>query len=216
MTKEFHKESGNALWVILLAVALMAALTATISRTSDTAEQSGNFERFRVHASNMMTHAAGVKEAVNRMRMTGIGENQISFSSALSGSCGECLVYGSAGGGASYEPPNPEWFDSTHNTEAGYGQWEFFGENDVAGVGTGGADLVMALGYIKENLCRQINVMLKVPGEPVDADGFDTTPFNGSFASSDVISGMAGAEAGCFEDQSGGRYFTFYQVLVKR
>ena len=41
-------ESGNALWFILIAIALLAALTVVVTRSSDTVEQSGDVERQRI------------------------------------------------------------------------------------------------------------------------------------------------------------------------
>lgn len=222
---KFHNESGNALWIILLAVALLAALTATISRSTDTAEQSGNFERFRIQASDIMRHASSVRESVNRLRMHGVGENQMSFDVSdlpaglyTNANCGssDCLIYGSAGGGVSYREPVADWLDSTHESDPRYGEWEFFGENDIAGVGSASPDLIMALGYLKENLCGQINNMLDIGATPVDADGFDVTNFQGTFQATGTIDNMNGAEAGCVEDSTGDRGFMFYQVLVKR
>ncbi len=223
--KLFNDQSGNALWIILLTVALLAALTATISRSTDTAEQSGNIERHRINASDIMRHTSSVREAVDKLRMTGIGESQMSFDVSFipaalyanpNCSSSDCLIYGSSGGGISYRKPNSEWLDSDHSGDPHYGEWEFFGENDVLGVKSTAPELVMALGYLKETLCAQINVMLKISGIPADANGFNTDPFQGGFATSSVIDGMNGAEAGCLDSAIAGRGFVFYQVLVKR
>ena len=221
MRDNLQNESGNALWFILLAIALLAALTATISRSTDTAEQSGNVERFRIDASDIMRNSASLREAVNSLKLQGISENDISFVNTFTsvdysnGVCFDCMVFSSSGGGASYRKPNTSWLDSTHSGDTRYGEWEFSGTNDVVGVRSTNADLIMYLGYLKENLCTQINTMLGIAGIPTDA-GFDQTAFTGTFANTADIGGMNGAESGCFEDTSGDRDFTYYQVLVKR
>lgn len=187
MKWDSSNESGNALWVILLTVALLAALTATISRSTDTAEQSGNIELYRIHASDIMRHASSVRETVNGIRLKGIGENQISFENSFTSAdytnanaagCLECLVYGSAGGGLSYRAPNPEWLDSGQSSQTHYGEWYIPRAVCVADVGRGSAncyndassneELVLVLPWIKQGLCRQINAMLKVTpsGDP--------------------------------------------------
>lgn len=220
MKQTRKNEHGNALWFILLAVALMAALTAVISRSTDTAEQSGNIERFRVQASAIMRYTSNIREAVNTMRLRGIGEGQIDFTSAGFGgvTCPDCLLYGSAGGGAGYQSPMPDWLDSDHSSDATYGQWEFTGNSRVTDIGSANPELIMFLGYLKFGLCAQINAMLDVPGGiPEDTDNFDVTAFAGTFddASPETIDNMDGMEAGCFLD-TGTREYTFYQVLVKR
>ncbi|MCB9990939.1 MAG: hypothetical protein H6867_06120 [Rhodospirillales bacterium] len=221
MNKNRQNESGNVLWFILLAIALLAALTATISKSSDTTEQNANIERFRIDASDIMRHSASIREAVNSLKLQGISENNISFVNTSTsvdysnGTCFDCMVFSSSGGGAAYRTPNPSWLDSTHSGDARYGEWEFSGTNDVIGVRSANADLIMYLGYLKENLCTQINTMLRIAGTPTDA-GFDQTAFTGSFANTADIGNMSGAESGCFEDTSGDRDFTYYQVLIKR
>jgi len=224
-----NKESGNALWFILLAVALMAALTAIVSRSSDTAEQSGNFERFRIQASDMMRYSANIVQAIDNMRMRGVGESQVSFenystsadyTNANAAGCADCLVFGSAGGGGSYRIPPEDWLDTSFTGDTNYGEWEFSGTNNIPDIRSANPELIMYMGYLKDGLCAQINIMLNIAGGvPVDADGFDATAFQGAFAASDTIDGMDGIEVGCFEDGGGGssdRGNVFYQVLVKR
>lgn len=226
-----HKEAGNALWFILLAVALLGALTAAISRSSDTAEQSGDIERYRIDASNLMRHSASIEAAVNNMLMRGIGENQISFdndfvsgATYVNGNCStsDCLVYDGAGGGVNYKTISSTILDANSNGEATFTEWEYSGANAVEDVNTTEPDLIMFLSYLERDLCRQINRLLKIPevsGDvPEDSNGFEAdTPFVGSFASSATIDGMDGHEVGCFNDSSGGgRNYTYYQVLIKR
>lgn len=226
-----HKEAGNALWFILLAVALLGALTAAISRSSDTAEQSGDIERYRIDASNLMRHTASVEAAVNNMLLRGTSENQISFDNAfVSGatyvnpncSTSDCLVYDGAGGGVNYKTISSTILDAASSSEDTFTEWEYSGANDVDGVNTTAPDLIMYLSYVEQGLCRQINRLLKIPeisGDvPEDSNGFEAdTPFIGSFASSATIDSMDGREVGCFNDSSGGgRNYTYYQVLIKR
>lgn len=220
-------ESGNVLWFILLAVALLAVLTATISRSTDTSEQSGNVERFRIQASDIMRYSASMRETIDSMRLRGVAENAVSFENDFTsadytnGTCLDCLVFGSAGGGAYYKTPSADWLDSTSEGSARYREWEFSGTNNVPSISSANPELIMSLGYLRQGLCIQINNMLGISNPsgvpPVDGDGLDDTAFQGSFVATDTIDNMDRFEAGCFEDgSSGGRDFTFYQVLIKR
>lgn len=219
-------ERGNALWLILVTIALLAALTLTISSLSDSTEQSGNVERARIQASAIMRHTAGVREAIERLRVAGTGEAQMSFDvSYLSSSLyanpnctgSDCLIYGSAGGGISYEVPDTDWLESSASGNTRYGEWEYSGANAVPAVGTARPELLAYLSYLREDLCTQIDSMLNVAGGiPTDGDGFDTTTFQGAFSASGTIDNMDGYEAGCFKDGGGTRGYVFYQVLIKR
>ncbi len=245
----YNPQSGNALWFILLAVALLAALTATISRSSDTAEQSGNIERYRIDASDIMRHTNGIKEAVNAMRLRGLSENRISFennfttadyTNANAAGCSDCLLYGSAGGGASYRVPNSTWLDSAQSGNTHYGDWYIPVQVCVPEIGRGGAgcgsdttnneELIMVLPWVKAGLCSEINSMLGVTtvGDPppqVTGDAFVAgyPVFTGSLSGEggEIIDGadaLEGVEAGCFEGNGtppAGTYH-FYQVLIKR
>ena len=98
----FSAQSGNALWFILLAVALLAALTFAVTRSTDTTEQANITEHDTIAANEVMRTARGIEEAVSRFRINGIPENNISFydSNALpaysNGNCTtqDCLVFG--------------------------------------------------------------------------------------------------------------------------
>ncbi len=225
MNEPRKQESGNALWFILLAVALIAALTATISRSTDTAEQSGNIERFRIQASNIMRHSTSVRQAVENMRLVNVGESQVSFENDFTsadytnGTCAECVIFSSLGGGIAYMAPRDNWLDDDGTTPPGFGEWEFTGTNSVPGLRSGRPELIMSVGYLREGLCDQINAVLDLPFAPVpiDADGFDQTAFQGTYTSTATINNMTGISSGCFNDTSvDGRGHTFYQVLIER
>jgi hypothetical protein len=227
-----HAENGNALFFILIAVALIAALTAVVTRSSDTAEQSGNIERFRVEASDIMKVAGGMKQAVNNMRLRGTSESELSFNNTFlsatlytNTNCtnGDCAVYG-LGGGQAYKVPARSWLNQNQSASPQFGTWEFSGENHVDNIETTDSELIAYLGHLNRGLCRQINAMLGIPevsGDvPNDADGFTARGFTGGFnddtgdSNYGVINNMSGAETGCFN--SAARDYTFYQVLIAR
>jgi len=224
MKQDRRNEQGNVLWFILLAVALLAVLTVTISRSSDTTEQSGNIEQYRIQASDIMRYSAGIAQEIDNMRLRGISENNISFENGVTatdytnGTCQDCLVFGSAGGGAYYKRPSTDWLNSAHSADSRYSEWEFSGTNIVPGLRSANPELIMYKAYLKQGLCAQINALLGISGNiPVDGNGMSVTAYQGSFAASETIDNMDGLEAGCFQDTgASGRDFTFYQVLIKR
>ena len=210
-----NNSSGNALWIILIAIALLAALTLAITRSSDKTEQTGDVERYRIHASEIMRFSKGVEQALGQMRMRGLAENDISFDGAglpavyTNPNCADasCRVFDKAGGGVAYRKPGNKYNDGT--------DWIITGSNDVVGVGSADADLIMILPNIDEGVCLQINRMLSVtPGGP-DND-IEFTPYTGSFVAAKDIAGMNGAKAGCADNDGATYNFFYYQILLTR
>ena len=219
-------ERGSALWIILLAVALLGMLTVVIGRSSDSTEQTADTEQNRIFAADLMRFSASVAQTIDRMRMQGISENEISFEgpSELTGytnpncSVNECKVFSRYGGGISYKSPN----DTVTEDE-----WLFTGRNEVGGVETSEPELVMML-EIPESLCNQIRNEIDHKGLVADKLRLDISEkFTGNFNTPNIRAFNDGpdnlaVENGCMQgnlDDSGGsisdKYF-YYQTLIKR
>lgn len=215
-----NTQSGNALWFVMLGIVLLAALTMTITRSSDTVEQSGDFERYQIHATNILRYTKGLEQAIETMRMRGVSENDISFHS-------------DDWGHTDYEhsPPQPSENRVFHKNGGGMAlrdihetsNWVIFGSHKVQDVETARNDLVIQA-EVGRNLCLQINKLLDItnPGGDAPADDIDAADkFVGSFADasgSDIIIGddaaeLAGEAAGCRKD---GTSYYYYHVLIGR
>ncbi len=223
------QESGNALWFILLAIALLAALAVTISRSSDTTEQSGDIERMRIQASDIMRTALGIEKAIDQMRMRSVGERDISFeNSFVSGYTNprcptagmDCRIFDVGGGGITYK--NPPGRTTTNNSD-----WLFTGANSVQDVGTNGTgttsntdnEILIILPNVTQALCGRMNTELGISGIPQNTGNVDiTTLYTGGFIDGQIIDQPAGKRSGCFEG-SGippvGSYH-FYHTLIVR
>ena len=214
MTRHHHlfsttrrPDSGNALWFVLLAIALLVALTVVITRSSENTEETGARDRSRILASDILRQAKGMEQAINTMRMQGIGENDISFDTPeLTGygntNCGDsslntdddpCKIFHRDGGGLSYKKPGTEWLDSSRSTETTpqYGEWYFHAISCVPGVGTGGSgclsnasetELFVILPWIKQDICTEINRLTGVPNlsSPARPPTIDGTAWDAS------------------------------------
>jgi hypothetical protein len=217
-------ESGSALWFILLGIALLAALAITITRTSGTAEQSGDVEHAKINASSLIRYASGIDEAIEQMRMRGVSENDIDFeTTALPGytnpicTTTACQVFNVGGGGMTY---------TKAPAEATALDWIFTGANQVANVGTDSPELVMILPDIDEGICQEIDNEAGVTVIPKETGKIDiTTKFVGVYptaGSALTIDLPAGVKTACFQgnqDSSGtdlsGKYY-FYHTLLAR
>ena len=181
----YHAEAGNAFWIILLAIALLVALTVTVTRSNESSQETGNRDRNRIMATDILRQAKSIQQAIDQLRLNGVAENQISFDNSVVAGysnirCGDstlntdddtCKVFHQRGTGLTYKIPPAEWLDKDKNTETLYGEWYFFGTACVPGIGTGDAgcdstdsatDLIISLPWIKEDLCLEINRMVGV------------------------------------------------------
>lgn len=215
------RESGNVLWLILITLVLIGLLTVTLSRSGSKVEQTGDVERNRILVSQMLRFTKGIETAITNMKLQGIGERQVSFyrnlnndsNDASDPDAGEfynnnctdnsCLVFHVEGGGISYQEPPAATGSSS--------DWLFVGTNDVEGIGSANADLVIMLPGISQTLCDQINREMDVTY--ANDITVDTTEFDGSFANTQVIEGAPRKTAGCLGNN--GTPF-FYQVLIPR
>lgn len=239
--EQHPRERGSVIWFILLAIALTAALTMTLTRSSDTGGQTGDIERARVQASEIMRYAKGIETAVDQMIMRGVGESQLSFeNSFVSGyhtnaNCTDdaCKVFGNGGGGQTYMTPRDEWLDLNQDAQPLYGEWYFAGTTCVEDVGTGAAgcsadsdysneDLVIYLPWLSQEVCSQLNILLGLPGTPAIEAGilWDTgnPMFNGVYTDGAEINRTA-QESGCIAGSGGAQpagSYHFYHVLIDR
>jgi hypothetical protein len=226
--KNAQKQEGNAIWFVLLAIALLAALTLAITHFSNTTEQTGNAELENIHASQILRIAKDWDQGVSQMQTREISVNDISFGSAgLSGYANphcatrSCLLFASSGGGQIYSAPDTSWLDSNNSASPYYGQWIFTGKTCVQGVGdvnesatvscggdgdSGNEDLVALLPYVKESLCAELNILLGInnPGGMPPVNGgniWDSSPeYLGAFA--DGV-GIGASNADLFRKPSG-------------
>ena len=232
-----HLESGNVLWFILIAVALLGILTAVLSRSGSSVDQSGDVEQARVKASTILRYTGGLEAAIQQMMLRGVSENEISFENSVTSTdytnsrCNdqECLVFDVDGGGLEYTAPPRGANDGS--------DWIFTGHNNVgttAGpVGTTedrrGNDLLIMLRNVPKGLCVQLNRDLGVDNPsgdpPVDTTGIALTPFVGTFYDGSgtpvILDGdptpfdLDRQKSGCFLDGVLGDRF-FYHVLLAR
>lgn len=73
------KQSGNALWFILIAIFLLGGLTVLLSRTGSNTEETGSTEKSRIIATEILRYAASIENAVQFLLTQGCSENELSF-----------------------------------------------------------------------------------------------------------------------------------------
>lgn len=193
--KKSGKERGNALFLILIAVALFAALSYAVTqsgRGSGTVDK----ETALIAAAQTTQYPAALRSTITRMVITGTATTAIDFTTGN----GTAKVFGSSGGNAVFQtPPN------NIGTASGEGQamggtltastWGFKDVSHanrgyfVLGVGTdagvGGREILAYLHDITLAVCEQINKGL----------GLTTTPETQSTAVDLTLNSGKGADA---------------------
>lgn len=194
-------QSGNALWYILIAIALLAALTLTLTRNASKNADNLPREQARVLAERAYRTLNTYQEAVSRLMMAGCGENAISFENASqpayananAPSDKRCHLFDMAGAGLA---PLPDDDGSTDKSLGLSQMWEFTGSMSVPGIGpeemTQGtcasncSELIAYKQAIKYEVCLEYNLLAGVNaangGEPYeDTTGVTGTAFTGTF-----------------------------------
>lgn len=237
-----RKEEGNALFLILIAVALFAALSCAITQ-SGRGGGTVRKEQSTLDAAKIIQYAGSVGQVISRMRLAaGCSETQISFENGSEGGYvnvgapadKSCHVFNSNGGAAVWQDP-----PSGSNTDGS--PYSFVGGPVVHsrdGANSTGvdinADLVIYLFRVTEEICQAINTGLGISGIPLDGGSIPpAVKFVGTYDKADNINGivdvpqpspcivapgtgLCGKMSGCFKENMGGQRYIFYNVLISR
>lgn len=158
-----RRESGNILFIILIAIFLIGSLTAVIMSGDDSESAAIDDETLVIRTSEVQRYASELERAIRFVIQNGSSESDIIFAAAnapsgygsMIGNKGK-QVFAKEGGGASFRAP-----PASINNGA---SWEFYGGTAVPGVGSDRADLVAVLPNVTQQFCLKIN---HVNGQPL-------------------------------------------------
>lgn len=165
-------ESGNVLFLILIAVALFAALSYAVTQSTRSGSGDTNSETALISSAQLTQYPAGIRTSVVRMLIGGVAVEELLFNSpsdfgqgdfAASGAAGiaarQRLVFHPQGGNATYQnPPKDVITQAT--------QWYFNGSAQIQNIGittavggsdNSGNDIVAWLPYVSASVCRRLN-----------------------------------------------------------
>lgn len=233
------KQSGNALFMILIAIFLLGGVTAMVARTSGTSDETGDVEKSRIAATEILRAAGGVKAAVDNLLLRGCSESELDFHSDImlddmwtsyqnakrrpDNSCG---IYQEAGTGLKYYiMPEAYYYDEGGAAYRWYATSYAHASYNVAGTPTDTSDLIWNVHNIRRDICIQINKILGIPldpdGEPfADNQGAWWQYYQGEFRTDingiadEVGAGHFEKKAGCYLDPDDN--YTFYQLLIAK
>lgn len=181
--KDRRGESGNVLFLILIAVALFAALSYAVTQSSRSGSSDASSERGVISSAQITQYPAAVRTSVLRMIIGGVGPDELYFNPPSDFGAGNPIdetdanttderraVFHPSGGGAPYQLAAPEVM-----ADGAQGEWIFSADYQINLIGTTDAtagtanDIIAFLPGISRSVCRQINEQLGI-GNTTDAD----------------------------------------------
>ncbi|MCB1651289.1 MAG: hypothetical protein KDI46_04475 [Alphaproteobacteria bacterium] len=238
------KESGNVLFLILIAVALFAALSYAVTQSSRSGGGDASSETNLISSATITQYPASVRTAIIRMMVSsGVDPADLNFDppSAFATTCNatptDCVFHPS-GGGATFAPAPADVMASGNP-----GTWVFNGDFEVVNLGTSsneataGNEVIAFLPGIKSSICDRINSELSFGTTPTlsasragnaTTIGYMHGKVSGELtmaSAGDLILGTGGDETsalfdgeafGCFRNGGGSGDYVYYHVLVER
>ena len=228
-----NTESGNVLFLILVAVVLFAALSYAVTSSTRTTDDTGGSQTDRINAAALVQYPAGIRASIMRMVVDGAATNELEFNTPADFNDltdERIAVFHPAGGNATYQIAAPDAL-----APGSTGAWSFNMEFEIDNIGSeiandiGGNDVVAFLPGIREGICRHINREVGLTGPIPDTAADLSAAYNiimndayiepaGETVLGDL--GANGTEAltgqpfGCFRN-NGGEY-VYYHVLIER
>lgn len=185
-----HKQSGNALFFILIAIFLLGGLTVLLSRTGSQSEDTGSSEQAMIAATRILRETSGIKNAVHQMLSRGCSESNFSFetpglpryANTSAPADKSCHLFEPQGGGLNYKFLPDSYLNKSYSTAPYYGYWVFMGRICIDNIGPNGGnnckssvknpnDLLVVASFIQKDICVAINRTLghnwaTIPSEP--------------------------------------------------
>ena len=244
LKKNRQAESGNVLFLILIAVALFAALSYVVTQSTRSGGGSTEREKNILSSAQMTQYPTALRTSIIRLVLGGVGIESVRFDApATSGqfvTSANIEVFHPNGGGATYQQASADLSASGTSPL----DWIYNANFEVPGIGTtgsGGNEVIAFLPGVSNGVCKQVNEELNVNlgnctgmqgGVPTFSAGagLNTGPNNNLTGSApfptsdqtDIVGtgctvGFSGQASGCFYDSSATPpRFVFYSVLLER
>lgn len=237
--KTVNTESGNVLFLILIAVALFAALSYAVTSSTNSGGGDANDESALVNSAAITQYPASIKTAMIRMQVSnGVDPLEFKFDVPPFTSLTDTTtgVFHPDGGGATYSQSNPDVMVQGGAATNADGDWYFNYDFEVENISTTGAssagnEIIAFLPDIKQSICSKINDELGITGIPVLSSGITVTTMmdedsgytvSTAAPAANMIGGtnlgaaeLDGKPYGCFRNTGTGPY-TYYHVLLER
>ncbi len=228
-TTKNGRESGNILIFILIAIALLAALTFSVTRSnrggSDTLAQ----ENAALAADSIINYGNQLQGAVNAVMAQGCPLEEVSFQTSrytragltIAASPPRCHIFDPAGGGITWR----NCPDASICTDPYIADPMFANYIAVQDVGTTSSELVMTL-LVNENVCRAVNRRANINLDTIPGSTHYTdapSMYSGTLSAGSLIgdtthgpewANYIGKTYGCTASSLVAGLYMFYYVLL--
>lgn len=228
-----ESQSGNVLFLILIAVALFAALSYAVTSSTRGPTSGASNEQTLIGSAQITQFPAAVSNSIIRMVISGTSVDEIRFNRPSEFSTLDTPTIGvfhPQGGTAVYsQAPKNIMVSGTP------GDWVFNGELEVPDIGTtdasGSNDIIAYLIGIKQSVCKKIDeeygIGSTIPVLSSDLSAsyskrmYDNGSSDYSLPTTDVSNiddgsgSFDGQPFGCFQNAGGGDY-VYYHVVAER
>lgn len=162
-------QNGNALFIILLAIGLIGALSFAIQGSGQNKNANIDRETLIIRVSEVFRYSSELERGVNFVLQNGYSESDIRFAhpnshtdygDLASDSDKTDQVFDREGGGARFRSA-PDGINDGSN-------WEFYGHTALAHVGSDRSELVAVLPNITQAFCDEINKSVGYAAQPED------------------------------------------------
>jgi hypothetical protein len=228
------KQSGNAVVLILIGVALFGALAYTFMRGSKQGQGNLTDQRVKLLATEIISSGNTLKQTVDKLRQRGCSENEISFEATnIVGFLGvtyfnpsapsdkTCHVYDTSGGKLTpFLLPSGTQLYTDSQKYFGYS-----GNYRITNLGSIGSELIAGLPDLPLGICNKINQMLNITTMPVRTGNPSPNIFVGTFAGVTHLTSDYRSACIQVEQMGGAAYrsknplavsYVYYTVLIER
>ncbi|MCF8325779.1 MAG: hypothetical protein K9I84_12535 [Leadbetterella sp.] len=235
--KRHYKEKGTALFLILIAVVLFAAITYAVTQSNNGNAVSMSREVADTKATELVSYANLIRDAINKLLLRGCDETEITYQNmyfthvnASSPSDGRCHIFHPNGGGLTPRLFSDDYLDSTqvdpiydnHRGEMGIN-----GRNRIQYMGTdsngvASTDVLGIFTPVHPEICKAINRRYNInpPSYTPPTTGFYGTWISNIIGTIDgglrtTMSGLLKGGGCYFVNQYGG-YTSYFVPLLER
>lgn len=218
-------ESGNVLFIILIAVALFGALNFVVGNMLRGGNpQAISEQKASILANEALDYARVIRQTIQTLKISnGCKDTDISFENSTEAGYvntnapadQSCHIFAPAGGNLNWISAPEEIADGTDYV------FEFRVVTNIGDTSTGESELILGLLNVQYGICKALNNLLHgYDGEPytqANVAGFGAQKFQGTYGLGPHINAgpLHGKRAACFGDNTTKTYY-FYSVLIPR
>ena len=205
-SKNTVREKGNALFLILIAVILFAALSYAITQSN---RSGGNASRETnlVAGTTVTQYPSAIRTAITRMLLRGVSASDIDFIDPADADFDDAPVTAKV---FQNVDPNTVELDN-HNVPLG--AWTFLSEKVVTNIGTGKGDVVAVLTRVRTGICERINEQI-TGSTDIPASGLSDAQAIADAASDFTGAGITGQPFLCVSTTD--NHNVYYHVLLEQ